>query len=191
MLWQWLGELGLEYIAPEMARQRIDRTVLPFLSHAQLQEVGLFKMGDRAKLLRCATMYAASQVRVWQRIQPHMRTLPRMCTHRRSLFCSLSLRLLGATTKHTRQHPLFTHTSAALGQRHQRSNAHHRRLAQECKPAPRSRGFWWHLSCAFSQSTLSCFVVSCFVRSLILYLSSFSCCMLTLYTHDLLIIYCS
>jgi len=52
MLWQWLGELGLEYIAPEMARQRIDGTVLPFLSHAQLQEVGLFNTGDRAKLLR-------------------------------------------------------------------------------------------------------------------------------------------
>jgi hypothetical protein len=51
---QWLHLLGLEHLALNFERERIDSATLVFLSHKQLEELGVLRMGDRTKLLRRA-----------------------------------------------------------------------------------------------------------------------------------------
>ena len=51
----WLKQLGLLDLSRKFALECIDRASLSLLSHSQLQELGVVKMGDRTKLLRRAT----------------------------------------------------------------------------------------------------------------------------------------
>ena len=94
----------------------------------------------------------------------------------------------------THANTLSLHTSAALGQRHQRSNAHHRHgtRMQACETTKRP------LMISFLRILAKYVVVFCrvvFSPPLpfhpLPFLFSFSSCMLTLYTHDSLIVYCS
>jgi hypothetical protein len=48
----WLKQLGLQHLCDKFALECIDRASLALLSHSQLQELGVNKMGDRSKLLR-------------------------------------------------------------------------------------------------------------------------------------------
>ena len=50
----WLKQLGLLDLSGEFARECIDRSSLAMLTHSQLLELGVLKMGDRTKLLRRA-----------------------------------------------------------------------------------------------------------------------------------------
>jgi len=51
---KWLRQLKLQHLAGEFELERIDSTSLALLSHGQLQELGVHRMGDRTKLLRRA-----------------------------------------------------------------------------------------------------------------------------------------
>ena len=51
---KWLRQLKLHHLAGEFELERIDSTSLALLSHGQLQELGVHRMGDRTKLLRRA-----------------------------------------------------------------------------------------------------------------------------------------
>jgi hypothetical protein len=51
---KWLLQLKLHHLAGEFELERIDSTSLALLSHGQLQELGVHRMGDRTKLLRRA-----------------------------------------------------------------------------------------------------------------------------------------
>jgi len=44
---KWLWQLNLQHLEGEFARERIDSTSLALLSHGQLQELGVHRMGDR------------------------------------------------------------------------------------------------------------------------------------------------
>ena len=52
VLLSWLEDLGLAHLAPEMARQNIDSAIVALLTHEQLDELGVTRLGDRAKLIR-------------------------------------------------------------------------------------------------------------------------------------------
>ena len=49
---QWLADLDLAHLAQEMEKQNIDSHVLALLTHQQLDELGVRRMGDRVKLIR-------------------------------------------------------------------------------------------------------------------------------------------
>ena len=50
-----------------------NRSVLALLSHDQLQEIGVDKMGDRAKLHRRAVSYSSIQLSTYSSAQPSAR----------------------------------------------------------------------------------------------------------------------
>jgi len=52
MVGVWLEQLGLRKLAGNFACENIEGASLALLSHSQLQELGVVRMGDRIKLLR-------------------------------------------------------------------------------------------------------------------------------------------